>query len=240
MSEQIFEKGGLAGIEDIFRNPNEFKAYVFKVRGELLPWQRKWAEVEIDEQIKISGKTRVALFAGLRLKMIGRRHDQLMNSLGVRRSHTCMPSKHFGAVANIEEIRASALASAACPIDHVVPEDGRHDQLWPCRQRSKFVEGSQKIANVAPTMVSAREIAIGGVKNLPGPRLVTGFQLKPISTLDIRCIHAWGMGDSMTTDVSGIIAKADADGDNFLRRATPMRPMAVMARSEEIKQNGLC
>jgi len=240
VSEQIFEKGGLAGIEDIFRNPNEFKAYVFKVRGELLPWQRKWAEVEIDEQIKISGKTRVALFAGLRLKMIGRRHDQLMNSLGVRRSHTRMPSKHFGAVANIEEIRASALASAACPIDHVVPEDGRHDQLWPRRQRSKFVEGPQKIANVAPTMVSAREIAIGGVKNLPGPRLVTGFQLKPISTLDIRCIHAWGMGDSMTTDVSGIIAKADADGDNFLRRATPMRPMAVMARSEEIKQNGLC
>jgi len=48
------------------------------------------------------------------------------------------------------------------------------------------------------------------------------------------------MGDSMTTDVSGIIAKADADGDNFLRRATPMRPMAVMAHSDEIKQNGLC
>jgi hypothetical protein len=240
VSEQIFEKGGLAGIEDIFRNPNEFKSYVFKVRGELFPRQREWAEVEIDEKVEILGETGIALLAGLRLKMIGRRHNQLMNSLGVGRSHTRMTSKHLRAVANIEEIRASALASAACPIDHVVPEDGRHDQLWPRRQRSKFVEGSQKIANVAPTMVSAREVAVGGVKNLPGPRLVTGFQLKPISTLDIRCVHAWGMGDSMTTDVIGIIAKADADGDNFLRRATPMRPMAVMARSDEIKQNGLC
>ena len=42
---------------------------------------------------------------------------------------------------------------------------------------------------MAPTMVGAPEIAIGGVKRLPGPNLVARSKRDPVTTSDLRCVH---------------------------------------------------
>jgi hypothetical protein len=64
-------------------SPRKFSSNPSKIFGELVPWRGKGAQIQIQEEIKIVGKPSIVLLFRPRLQLIGCRHDQIIDGVGV-------------------------------------------------------------------------------------------------------------------------------------------------------------
>jgi hypothetical protein len=95
----------LARTKDNLGSPRKFSSNPSNIFEERLPWRGKGAQIQIQEQIKIAGKPSIILFFHPCLQVIGCRHDQIIDDVGVGLLQQCVLAKQLAAVADIFIIR---------------------------------------------------------------------------------------------------------------------------------------
>jgi hypothetical protein len=115
----------LARTKDSLGSPRKFRSNPSKSFDELLPWRGKGAQIQIQEEIQIASKPCIVLFLRPSLQVIGCRHDQIMDGVGVGFVQQRVLAKQLAAVADIFIIRTRTAILILCPVHNVMPKN-RH------------------------------------------------------------------------------------------------------------------
>jgi hypothetical protein len=91
----------LARTKDNLGSPRKFSSNPSKIFDERLSWRGKGAQIQIQEVIEIAGNPSVELFFRPSLQVIGCRHDQIIDGVGVGFVQQCVLAKQLAAVADI-------------------------------------------------------------------------------------------------------------------------------------------
>ena len=91
--------------KDNLGSPQKFSSNPSKTFDELLPWRGKGAQIQIQEEIEIVSKPSIVVFFRPSLQVIGCRHDQIMDCVGVWFVQQRVLAKQLAAFADIFIIR---------------------------------------------------------------------------------------------------------------------------------------
>jgi hypothetical protein len=122
---KILKNLDLTRTKDDFGSPRKFSSNPNKIFDELLPWRGKGAQVQIQEEIEIASKPHIILLFCSRLQVIGCRHDQIIDGVGVGFVQQRILAKQLAAVADVVIIRTQTAILILSPVHDIMPKN-RH------------------------------------------------------------------------------------------------------------------